>query len=294
MLWFLKRTTVIGRSGSQASLLTSLLSFFLPGLLRLHCMTFSPAPLKPWVSGEPIWPEVSLSKASRHSTHLFLFVVVVSSFFLSLHTPPDLSGLIPPLQRRHDFHCNDFTCKTQLLLPLLLEFRGLPLWQSRPKSAPFCSNCPSLMAFYYSNQHCHLEIKQRTALWGKTWEFKHIWWADKILLFIKGSATLEKLKTSVVYMRFQVLHRCCFIHDKFSSFNNLDLIADKPLRWRFIGPCKLFEGLPGEGSLSCVSSFFFPHVKEKNEMICLNHPFFFWNTVYLSRFWLMKGGDQTF
>lgn len=36
------------------------------------------------------------------------------------------------------------------------------------------------------------------------------------------------------------------------SFNNLDLIADKPPRRRFIGACKLFEGLPGEGSLSCV------------------------------------------
>lgn len=59
--------------GLTASLLTSsLLSFFPPGLLRLHCMTFSPAPLKPWVSGEPIWPEVSLWKASRHSTRLFL------------------------------------------------------------------------------------------------------------------------------------------------------------------------------------------------------------------------------
>lgn len=54
-------------------------------------------------------------------------------------------------------------------------------------------------------------------------------------------------------MRFRVLHRCCFIHDKFSFFNNLDLIVDKPLGWRFIGPCELFEALPGEGSLSCVT-----------------------------------------
>lgn len=62
-------------------------------------------------------------------------------------------------------------------------------------------------------------------------------------------------------MRFRVLDRCCFIHDKFSSFNNLDLIADKPLRWRFIGSCKLFEGFPGEGSLRCVSPFF-PFLKK--------------------------------
>lgn len=79
-------------------------------------------------------------------------------------------------------------------------------------------------------------------------------------------------------MRFRVLHRCCFIHDKFSSFNNLDLIADKPLRWRFIGSCKLFEGFPGEGSLRCVRPFF--HLKKK--MVCLNHFFRFCFTPFTS------------
>lgn len=91
-------------------------------------------------------------------------------------------------------------------------------------------------------------------------------------------------------MRFRVFHWRCFIHDKFSSFNNLDLIADKPLRWRFIGPCKLFEGLPGEGSLSCVSGFIF-HTLKKN-MKWSAWILLFFNAVYLSRFWLMKGGSN--
>lgn len=171
MLWFLKRTTVIGRSGSQASLLTSLLSFFLsswPVALTLH--DFLPCSLKALSLWRTHLTRGESLKGLSTFYPPFFFLLLLFHHSSSLYTHPltDLSGLIPPLQRRHDFHCNDFTCKTQLLLPLLLEFRGLPLWQSRPKSAPFCSNCPSLMAFYYSNQHCHLEIKQRTALWGKT------------------------------------------------------------------------------------------------------------------------------
>lgn len=188
----------------------------------------------------------------------------------------------------------NFTCKTQLLLQLIL---GVQRSAVVAISSQSCSSLQQLSTpwwlFYYSNHHCHLEINQRTALWGKTFgEFKHMWWADKILLFIKGRATLEKLKTSVVYMRFWVLHQCCFIHDKFSSFNNLDLIADKPLRWRFIGPCKLFEGLPGEGSLSCASLYF--HFKEKKQNGLLQSSFLFFYAVYLSRFWLIEGGDLTF
>lgn len=67
--------------------------------------------------------------------------------------------------------------------------------------------------------------------------------------------------------------RRCFIHDMLGSFNNLDLIADKPPRRRFIGACKLFEGLPGEGSLSCVcvGCFFSPSLIA----MLLNHSFFF-------------------
>lgn len=38
------------------------------------------------------------------------------------------------------------------------------------------------------------------------------------------------------------------LHNIFSTFNNFDLIRDKLLSWRFIGPCKLCEGLPGEAS----------------------------------------------
>lgn len=71
--------------------------------------------------------------------------------------------------------------------------------------------------------------------------------------------------------------RRCFIHDMLGSFNNLDLIADKPPHRRFIGACKLFEGLPGEGSLSCVCVgcwfFFSPSLIA----MPLNHTYFFLN-----------------
>ena len=79
----------------------------------------------------------------------------------SVYTPPltDLSGLIPPSAAapRVLLWCFDAQSTAS-------EFGGP--WPSRPRAAPLCSNCLSLMAFYYSNHHCHLEISRRTAIWG--------------------------------------------------------------------------------------------------------------------------------
>lgn len=50
-----------------------------------------------------------------------------------------------------------------LMLQLIREFRGL----MAAKSLASLQQLSSLIAFYYSKHHCHLEIKQRTAL-GET------------------------------------------------------------------------------------------------------------------------------
>lgn len=126
--------------GLTASLLTSsLLSFFPLGLLRLHCMTFSPAPLKPWVSGEPIWPEVSLSKASRHSTCQFFFGFI-SSPLLSPHTPPARPLRAKPSSTEASwFPLSGSLCKAWLVSQLILEFRGRTVWRPQPELLLFAA-----------------------------------------------------------------------------------------------------------------------------------------------------------
>lgn len=51
-----------------------------------------------------------------------------------------------------------------LMVQLILKFRGLIAAQNAARAAASLQQLSFLMAFYYSNHHCHLEIKQRTAL----------------------------------------------------------------------------------------------------------------------------------
>lgn len=288
---FWKRARVIGRSGSQASLLTSLLSFFPPWPVALPLHDFLPCSLK----ALSLWKThltrgESLKSLSTFFPPFFFWLFHHSS---PLCTHPRLTPQGWPLLCRGimiSIVMMNFTCKTQLLLPLI---PGLQRSAAVAISSQSCSSLQQLSPPWWL-----FTILTTTATWRLTRgqqsgenPSENLNTCDEQIKFIKGRATLEKLKMSVVYMRFRVLHRCCFIHDKFSSFNNLDLITDKPLRWRFIGSCKLFEGFPGEGSLRCVRPFFF-HFK-KNKMVCLNHFFsFLFYTVYLSRNWLTEGGDQ--
>lgn len=139
------------------------------------------------------------------------------------------------------------------MLQLILRFMGL-IENCASAAASFAAAVLPSSALYYSNHHCHLEIKRRTALPGASREFKYIY-DGKIKSFHlqKATSTLQKSTESVVYMRFRTLHSGVVLFMICSSsFNNLDLIADKPPWRRFIGACKLFEGLPVEGSLSCV------------------------------------------
>lgn len=93
---------------SPSGLTTSPPPFFPSGLLRLHCMplTFSPCSLKSRVSGEPIWPEVSLSKRffglPPLASHL-----LIPSVPLQTTPPRPLTGLNPPPQRQHCSHYRD-------------------------------------------------------------------------------------------------------------------------------------------------------------------------------------------
>lgn len=134
--------------GLAASLLTSsFLYFFPPGLLRLHCMTFFPAPLKPWVSGEPIWPEVSLSKASRHSTCHFLFGFISSSL-LSPHTPPARPLRAKPSSAEASwFPLSRFYVQSLASFAINMGVQGSDSVAASAGAALLCSNCPSWWLF---------------------------------------------------------------------------------------------------------------------------------------------------
>lgn len=193
-------------SGLTTSLLlSSLLSFFPPGLLRLHCMpsTFSPAPLSPESLENP-------SDQRWVSQKLLVWCCLLASRFLILRFSPDNPCPIshranPPPQKNHCFHYRDRVTSMNLKEPLLmvqliLKFRGLIAAQNSAHAAASLQQLSFLMAFHYSNHHCHLEIKQRTALWETSWEFEYTWWADKTLPFTKrNSDTPEICEVSVVY-----------------------------------------------------------------------------------------------
>lgn len=90
---------------SPYSFFPSFLLSFWPLALTLHAVDFFPCSLKSRVSGESIWPEVSLMKlldfGAVHSP-------LASSFSTSQQTiqplPKPLTGLSPPMQRQHCFH----------------------------------------------------------------------------------------------------------------------------------------------------------------------------------------------
>lgn len=151
----LNQTTVSHAVGSQTPFLPPLLSSFLlsfwPLALTLHAVDSLPCSLKSWVSGEPVWPEVSLSKAFR------LWCCLLATRFLILSSSPDNPSPTshrdkPSSTETHCFHYWDRVTNTNHkeplhMLQLILKFRALITAQKRPELQPLCSGRPPWRLF---------------------------------------------------------------------------------------------------------------------------------------------------